>query len=194
MRNTARVAFLDRVSPASPDESWAAFAKVYESLLVDWLTRHEVQPEDAHGIRQEVMETVYQEIGHFDHRGRPGAFRDWLRTLTSIRLRRTWEKRKAKESEADQVLATLADELADNNSRLSVLWQAEHNRLLMEHLLGDVASRFSEKSIAAYRRITLGEEPAQHVANELGMTLGAVRVAQHRVRKALGEVGRGLID
>ena len=38
------------------------------------------------------------------------------------------------------------------------------------------------------------QQSAEEVATDLGMTLGAARVAQHRVLRALKESGDGLVD
>ena len=73
-------------------------------------------------------------------------------------------------------------------------WDQEHNRYVVDFLLDQISGRFSRQTMAAFERIALKEEPAQQVADELEMTLGAARVAQHRVLKALRELGRGWID
>ena len=54
--------------------------------------------------------------------------------------------------------------------------------------------RFSNKSVNAFRRIVLKEEVAADVAAALGMTLGAARVAQHRVLQARKEYGKCVVD
>ena len=48
--------------------------------------------------------------------------------------------------------------------------------------------------MTAFRRLVIDEEDAATVAAELEMTVGAARVAQHRVLKALKESGSGLLD
>ena len=91
-------------------------------------------------------------------------------------------------------LGELAYQLEDDASRQSILWNAEHDRYVLEVLLSKVSERLSEKSVTVFRRIVLDQEAAEEVAADLGMTLGAARVAQHRVTKALKESGDGLID
>lgn len=194
MGNLTRLTLLERVRDSNAGDSWKEFVDVYDSLVMSWLRSQNVDSHDAEDIRQEVLATVYQEIASFQHNGRAGAFRHWLRTITSNRLRRLWQKRGSQAQLAGPDLARLAEELADATSPLALAWDQEHNRYVVDFLLDQIASRFSRQTMAAFERIALKEEPAQQVADELGMTLGAARVAQHRVLKALRELGKGWID
>ena len=75
-------------------------------------------------------------------------------------------------------------------NRLSRFWQKRQRRAKHEGgaALGEMAEQLADD------RIVLEEQPAQQVAEEVGMTLGAVRVAQHLILQALKVVGQGLID
>ena len=88
----------------------------------------------------------------------------------------------------------MAAQLEDSSSKQSILWNAEHDRYVVNHLLEKIGERFNEKSITVFRRIFIAQENAEVVAKDMGMTLGAARVAQHRVLKALKEEGRGLVE
>ena len=192
MSQKTRLTLLERIRDTTAGESWKEFLAVYEALIFGWLRQQGVSTEDAEDVRQEVMTTVYEKIASFDHNGRAGAFRNWLRKITVNRLHRIWRKRKGETSGKN--LAELADELADDRSRLTLIWEAAHNEHVIQHLLRELSQRFHENSIIAFQRVVLKEEPAQQVADSLGMSLGAVRVAQHRVLRALKEQGQGLID
>lgn len=194
MSNSTRLTLLERVRDTTTGESWKEFADVYDTMVMSWLRAQGVQPHDADDIRQEVLSAVYQQIGSFQHNGRPGAFRNWLRKITSNRLHRLWQKRGSRPAEVGPDLSELADQLGDPNSPLAATWDREHNRYVVEFLLDQIADRFSTQSMRVFERIALNEEPAQKVADDMGITLGAARVAQHRVLKALRELGKGWID
>jgi len=192
MSLATRQSLLERVRKTTTGESWNQFVQIYDGLILNWLRHQHVRPEDAEDIRQEVMTVVYQEIGSFQHNGRTGAFRSWLRKITANRLHRLWQKRKGPGE--DKQLEKLADELADDRSRLTSIWDQQHDQFLLNSLLDDLSQRFQPKSIAIFRRIALQEEKASKVAADLEMSLGAVRVAQHRVLRALKEIGHGLLE
>lgn len=195
MGHATRLTLLERVRNTQTGDSWAEFAAVYDSLIGSWLRQQAIPDFDADDIRQEVMQTVVKEIGRFEHNGRTGAFRSWLRLITANRMRRLWQQRKRRPADYGGVDAgSLADQLHDDSSRLTHVWDADHDRFVLNRLLGLVAGRFSEKSLAAFRRIAIAQEPAEAVASDLGMSLGAARVAQHRVLKAMKQIGEGLVE
>jgi RNA polymerase sigma factor (sigma-70 family) len=195
MGEATRITLLDRVRQTQSGDSWAEFAAVYDALIFAWLRQQAVAEADADDIRQEVMQTVVTEIARFDHNGRPGAFRNWLRQITANRMRRLWQQRQRRPGgSGGPDVGELADQLEDDQSRLTHVWDADHDRFVLNRLLGMLVGRFSAKSLAAFRRLAIGQEDPQQVAKDLGMTLGAARVAQHRVLRALKELGEGLID
>lgn len=193
MANETRLSILARVQETNAGTSWTEFSEIYDGLIRGWLHRQGIQSQDADDIHQEVMTVVLRRIGQFEHNGRTGAFRAWLRTITSNCLRDFWKKANRR-SPGGPNLAEMAAELQDETSQQSLLWNAEHDKYVVEHLLARVSERLTEKSVTVFRRIVIDEEDAESVANEMGMTLGAARVAQHRVLKTLKEFGDGLID
>lgn len=195
MSEATRITLLDRVRQTQSGDSWDEFVAVYDALILAWLRQQAITDADADDIRQEVMQTVVQEIGRFDHNGRRGAFRNWLRRITANRMRRLWQKRQRRPGDSTGAdIGDLANQLEDDASRLTHVWEADHDRFVLNRLLGMLTGRFSQKSLAAFRRLAIGQEDAERVARDLGMTIGAARVAQHRVLRALKELGEGLID
>lgn len=195
MGEVTRITLLDRVRKSQSGDSWEEFVTVYDALILAWLRQQAIPDADAEDIRQEVMQTVVQEISRFDHNGRPGAFRNWLRRITANRMRRLWQHRQRRSADyAGADIGELADQLEDDASRLTHVWDSDHDRFVLNRLLGMLTGRFSQKSLAAFRRLAIGQEDADRVASDLGMTIGAARVAQHRVLRALKELGEGLID
>lgn len=174
-------------------QSWNEFSKMYDGMIQGWLYRQGVQSQDADDIRQEVMTIVLRRIGDFSHNGRTGAFRSWLKSITSNCLRDFWRKNKNR-AVGGPDLAEMAAQLEDSCSNQSILWDTEHDRYVINHLLEQISQRLSDKSVTVFRRIVIEEQPAEDVAADLGMKLGAARVAQHRVLNALKEAGAGLID
>lgn len=195
MGEATRITLLDRVRQSQAGDSWDEFTAVYDALILAWLRQQAIPDADADDIRQEVMQTVVQEIAHFDHNGRPGAFRNWLRRITANRMRRLWQKRGRRSGDdAGADIGAMADQLEDDASRLTHVWDADHDRFVLNRLLALLNGRFSAKSLAAFRRLAIDQEDVDEVSKDLGMTIGAARVAQHRVLQALKELGAGLID
>ena len=193
MVNETHLSMLARVQATQIGHSWNEFSQMYDGMIQSWLFRQGVQSQDADDIRQEVMTIVLRRIGEFQHNGRTGAFRAWLKSITSNCLRDFWRKNKNRAAGGPD-LEDMAAQLEDSASSQSMMWNAEHDRYVINHLLEQISERLSEKSVTVFRRIVIEEESAEDVAADLDMTLGAARVAQHRVLKTLKEVGAGLLD
>ena len=141
------------------------------------------------------MIAVCRDIKKFEHNGRTGAFRTWLRRITVNRMCRLRDKRKKQAGgPASTKISMIADQLADPNARLSIEFERQHDACLVEHLLGKLENRFGAKTLQAFRRLVLLEHKSLDVAKDLGMSIGAVRVAQHRVLRSLRQLGQGMVD
>lgn len=194
MKDITSVSLIARARDSQDKDSWDEFAGLYGELIRRWLSLQGVQSPDADDVVQEVMSYVFRALSSFEHNGRPGAFRNWLRQVTSNRLREFWRAKKRQAAGGGPDLGEVAEQLADEHSGVSRVWREEYNHYVVGHLLSIVAERFQESSVKAFKRVVLDQRPAKEVADELGMSLGAVRVAQSRVLGALRELGEGLID
>lgn len=190
MNLTTRLSLLEEVQQQS-ELAWDEFSAIYSQLLQRWLAGEGLQSTDADDIRQDVMLVVMNEIVHFQHSGRVGAFRCWLRRILANRLMRFFRAKGRSGYTND--LSIVADELFSDDSEVSRNWDLEHDRFIMMRLVESLESRFSHQSILIFKRVVLAGEDASLVANEVGVTLGALRVAQHRVLQALKTLADGLV-
>ena len=192
---TTRHSLLQRVRRSPQDDSWKEFVGIYSPFIRGYLCRMGLPDEDVDDIQQEVLHILVKELPRFDHNGRPGAFRAWLRNVVGYRLR-TFRRSPARRqlglggSDYDQ----LADQLADENSDLSRAWEREHNQFLVQSLMEMVAGRFDAKTLQAFRRTFLDERSIRETADELEMSVNAVVIARTRVLKVLRDLGEGMID
>ena len=163
MANETHLSMLARVQETQFGTSWNEFTEMYDGMIQGWLFRQGVQPQDADDIRQEVLTIVLREIPRFEHNGRTGAFRAWLKAITSNCLRDFWRKSKRR-SPGGPDLAEVAAQLEDSSSRQSILWDAEHDRHVIHFLLDQISTRLSEQSVTVFRRIVIDQESAEVIA------------------------------
>src|SRR4051794_36060974 len=95
---------LQRLGDRADAASWQQFIDIYTPLIRDWLRRHGVPPTDAEDLTQEVFGVVVRQLPRFRDNQRSGAFRTWLRAITTNCLRRSWRSRLRAETGQDQVL------------------------------------------------------------------------------------------
>jgi RNA polymerase sigma-70 factor (ECF subfamily) len=168
---------------------------LYGPLLRGWLRRQGVRSPDDDDLVQDVLGVVVRELPHFRHNQRPGAFRTWLRTILTNRLRAFWKARQSRAvpvggSSANEGLEQLEDRAAD----LGRLWDQEHDRQLLRRLMALAEPEFTPATWQAFRRVTLEGQPAAVVARELGLTVNAVWLAKSRVLRRLRQESRGLLE
>ncbi len=168
--------------------AWDRLVALYTPLLHAWLTSAGLQPADRDDLAQRVLAVLVERLPGFEHNGRPGAFRAWLRGIVVNFLREFWRGRPAVSS--DSVLS----QLADPEGGLSRVWDEQHDRHILHALMEQVRPEFTEPTWRAFRRVALDGAPARDVAAELGLSVNAVLIAKSRILARLREEARGLVD
>lgn len=194
MQNTS-LSLLQRARESHESDAWGELIALYSKLIESWLRRHGLQQQDVEDVQQEVMEVVIRELPRFDHNGRTGAFRNWLRTTTANRLRQFWRNANKPANDAARAdCGVLADQLEDPHSNLSKVWRIEHDRFVLGQLLQRVEPSFKPDTVLAFRKVAIDGLEAEQVAEELETTINAVRISQSRVLRALRKLADGLVD
>ena len=84
---------LQRAGVAGDADAWKALVEMYTPLLQVWLTSAGLQSADRDDITQRVFEILIRRLPEFQHCGRTGAFRAWLRGIITNLLREFWRDR-----------------------------------------------------------------------------------------------------
>ena len=189
------LSLLDRVRQSSDFKSWQRLVELYTPLMRGWLRSYGVQDADAEDLIQDVLAVVAREISQFDHNQRPGAFRNWLRTMVVHRLRHLWRSNGNRQVAAGGTsMLEHLQQLEDETSQVSRIWNEQHDRDVIARLVETVRPTFLPKTWEAFHRQMFDDQPPQQVAAELGMTLGSVYMARSRVLNALRREAAGLVD
>ena len=173
---------------AADAEAWTDIVGMYRPLLRAWLTSAGLQPADRDDLTQRVLEVLVRQLPDFRHNGRTGAFRAWLRGITTNLLREFWRGRATPAT--DSVLA----ELSDPGGRLSVLWDEQHDRHVYQALAAIVRGEVAETTWLAFHRTAIEDRSPHEAAAELGLTVNAVVIARSRVLTRLRKLAAELLD
>lgn len=96
---TTRASLLESVagSPGSP--RWSEFDARYRGMILGMARAEGITPAEAEDLTQEVLVKLVRHLAGFRHRGRPGAFRKFLRTAVGweAATRRRRSRREAAE-------------------------------------------------------------------------------------------------
>lgn len=186
---------LERLRDRADAAAWQRLVDLYSPLLSGWLRRYSLQDADVDDLVQEVLVTVAREAPKFQHSGRRGAFRHWLRSILVNRLREFWRDRRLRPlATGDSEFAAMLDQLEDSDSSLSHLWDQEHDQHIVRRLLALIEPQFAPSTWQAFRRVVLEGARPDTAAAELGLTVNAVFIAKSRVLQRLREEGRVLLE
>jgi len=192
------VSLLERLrSPAGEDapEAWRRLIALYGPLIRYWLRQNAALAPDADDLVQEVLTVLVRRIGGFEHNGRRGAFRVWLRTTTRQCASDFYATRRNRPlATGGSSVQEALGELASVDSPLSQIWEREHDLWVARRLIEMLRSEFEERTWRAFEGVALKGRPAAEVAAELGVTPNAVAIAKSRVLRRLHEEATGLFD
>ena len=177
------------------EQAWKDLTDLYRPLIIGWLNRQGVPAGDLEDLSQDILLSVVKHLPGFQHSGRRGAFRAWLRTIVCNRTTDYWRALDAGTQAQGGSGATAAlQQLADPDSDLNRQWDEEHDRYVLNCLLDLVEEEFEPITLKAFRRVALDGASGAEAAEELGMSLAAVYVAKSRVLQRIRREAEGLID
>lgn len=169
--------------------------RIYAPLIRKWLIKYELQASDADDVAQDVLLAVSKDIESFDHNGRDGAFRAWMKGILVNRLRNFWRSRDRRpEASGGSDMDRRLSELDDPASQITAIWNREHDQHVLSELLSIVEPQFESTTWAAFRKVTFEGRKPTVVAKELGISLNAVFIAKSRVLSRLRQEAEGLVD
>lgn len=188
------LSLINRVRARDP-EAWARFATLYGPLVYHWCRRSRLQAADAADVVQEVLGGVASHIDGFDH-GAPGAtFRGWLWTITRNKICDHFRRREGRPSAEGGTTAyqrlQQTPQIPEPPSETS---PQDDEGILRQGLLEMVRAEFEEQTWRAFWRVTVDEQSAADVADELGTTIDAVYQAKSRVLRRLRQQSEGLLE
>ena len=150
---------------------------------------------DIPDLTQDVLLAAAKDISVFEHNGRQGAFRAWLRTVTLNRCRRHWNTiqrtvTKVNDSSVEKELL----EFADPKSELTDIWNAEHDAFVLKGLFEMLEREFDEQTLQVFLRVTIYQHSPTEVAKDNGWLVGKVYKAKFRIMKRLRECAMTYLD
>jgi RNA polymerase sigma-70 factor, ECF subfamily len=189
------LSLLQRLKSSPESENWNRLVELYAPLIRTWLRKYDVQETDTDDLLQEVLLAVSKDLNRFDHNGRTGAFRAWLKAILVNRLRKFWQSRDRRpqargNSDNDERLV----QLEDPASELSQIWNQQHDQYVLRQLLALTEPHFESTTWKAFCRVAMEGAKPDVVAAELEISLNAVCLAKSRVLRKLRQESDGLIE
>jgi RNA polymerase sigma factor (sigma-70 family) len=193
MNDATRKSLLIRAK-GGEESAWHDLAALYRPLLLSWLRRQSVPTHELDDLIQEILLAMVKHLPTFEHSGKPGAFRSWLRTVASNRVCDFWRNQSRRTQAAGGEALAALQQLEDPSSDLNRQWDNEHDLHVLRCVVAVVEQEFEPASAQAFRRLTLDGASGAAVASELGLSVAAVYQAKSRVLQRIRQEAAGLIE
>ena len=188
--DTTPVSLLQRIRESASPGDWEQLTQLCTPLLFHWVRRGNISGDEAGDMVQDVLVTLIEQLPRWNYDDRQ-SFRAWLKTVTLNRCRDYWRKKRPKlldgtDSEWEQW--STANDPAD------LFAVDQFNAYVARRSLEIMTARFETQTWQAFMRHAVDGESTATVAQEFGMTEGAVYSAKCRVMQALREELDGILE
>jgi len=177
---------LERLQKTPDDpQAWGIFIERYQPRIRMWCRSWGLQGSDADDVAQDVLVKLFAALRKFQY-DPSGSFRAWLKTVTQ----HAWcdfvaARRKDLGQNSDRIdpIADSVDAQSDLERQLEDAFERE----LLEVAMRRIKSRVKDSTWDAFRLTALDGLSGVDAAGQLGVPVGSVFVAKHRVHKMLQE-------
>lgn len=184
-----RYSLLSRLQDWGDQESWKDFFDTYWRLIYRVALKSGLSEAEAQDVVQETVLCVAKDIQKFKRERKLGSFKAWLFNITRWRIADQLRKRAPGEplgtGEHEKSEPSTAEQPAEPQPEIpqegAAFWEEEWKSNLFNAALARVKRRVKEEHYQIFDLYVLKEWPATKVARLLGVSLGQVYIAKHRV-------------
>lgn len=169
-------------------EDWNGFANLYVPLFFEFCRRLGVPEAERADVVQDMLIRVLKGISSFQH-NEEGSFRAWLFRL----LKNAWIDRLRRNPRTATVLDEPCSSSASSDP-LEIIAEQEYRQYVIRRVHAKVLAEFSASNQQVFQRLVVEGQPANKVANELGLSVNAVYLIRSRMLRRIREDLSELID
>src|SRR5215471_6987706 len=185
-----RRSLVDRLADWGDQRRWQEFFDTYSKLIYSAARKSGLTDIEAQEVVQETVITVAKSIDKLKYDPAIGSFKGWLLQITRWRIADQFRKRDPGNAKRGPLLdsrATATIERVPDSHGLDLdsVWETEWKENLLEAAIARVKKQIEPKQFQIFDCYVRKEWPAQKVAAQLGVNVGQVYLARHRVSALL---------
>jgi RNA polymerase sigma factor (sigma-70 family) len=185
---TTRYSLLLRIQDPHNQVAWAEFTALYEPLIYRLARQKGLQDADAQDLCQDVFRAVAGAAQRWTSDPDRGPFRAWLfRVARNLLMNFFRHKRRHPRGTGDSDFQRLLDAQPAPADEHWLAVEDEYRRELFQMAARSVEPQFSRSTWQAFWRTAIEARAVEEVAEQLGMSAGAVYIAKSRVLARLRE-------
>jgi len=198
-----RRSLLSRLKNWDDEKSWQQFFDTYWKLIYGVARKAGLSDAEAQDVVQDVVINVSRKISDLKYDPALGSFKGWLLTTTRWRIHDQYRKRmpaagrRPRGQDDDRRTGTI-ERIPDPASLdLDAVWNEEWEKNIVDAALARTKKKVSPRQYQIFDCYVIKEWPAAKVAETLGVNVGQVYLAKHRVgpivKRELARLRRELI-
>jgi RNA polymerase sigma factor (sigma-70 family) len=189
-----RESLLARVKDPLDREAWIHFSAVYRPVVYRLARARGLQDADAQDLAQQVLAAVANAIERWEPDPERGRFRSWLSQI--VRNAATNALTRVRPDTATggtDVVSRLAQH-PERDPEATEDFENEYRRAVFRWAQDRIREEFQESTWSAFQRTAVYGQSVPQVADDLGISVGAVYAARSRVMRRLKEMVRQYDD
>ena len=188
-----RQSLLVRLKNWDDADSWKEFFEIYWKLIYGVAIKAGLTEVEAQEVVQETVIGVSRKMPEFDYDPAVGSFKGWLLHMTRWRINDQFRKRRHQAEhlrhEGDSTTRTSTiDQIPDPAGiNLESIWDNEWQSNLLEVAIEKVKQKVKPKQYQIFDLYVVKKWPVEKIATTLGVNVGQVYLAKHRIAALLKE-------
>lgn len=183
-----RYSLLSRLQDWNDDDSWRDFFETYWRLIYAMALKAGLSESEAQDVVQETIISVAKDLHKFERVRERGSFKGWLRNIIRWRIADQFRKRIRHEPLPSAPPGTSfqsanVEDIPDPSSPAEAAWEEEMQASLLEAALKNVRQQVKEEHFQIFDLYVVKHWPPGRVAQALGVSIGQVYLAKHRVAR-----------
>ncbi|MEK7685960.1 MAG: sigma-70 family RNA polymerase sigma factor [Verrucomicrobiota bacterium] len=198
-----RRSLLSRLKDWDDQESWKDFFDTYWKLIYGVAIKSGLNDAEAQDVVQEAVISVAKKMHEFKYDPAVGSFKGWLLLITRRRIADHLRKRYrqgpvVEHRSADTSRTDTLERIPDPDSlNVDAVWEEEWEKNLVDAAIRKVKRQVKPKQYQMFDFYVLKNWPVTKVARVLGVNIGQVYLAKHRlarlVKKEISELEKKMI-
>ena len=192
-----RYSLLSRLQNWDDQDSWKDFFDTYWRLIYSVAIKSGLTATEAQDVVQETVISVARDLHKFKRDRSLGLFKGWLRNITRWRIMDQLRKRTRVPSEEDSQLEEIPrpnpEEIPDPAvAEAESIWEQEWQANLLKAAIERVKRKVKEEHYQMFDLYVVKHWPVSKVAQTLGVNIGQVYLAKHRLSALIRKEVRAL--